>query len=285
MENTIVDWNAVWKDQMMQNADSNPANDYASLWKDRLNAKVFQNITMENDRDRIERTLASLPVTEDSRVLDIGCGPGALSLMISERASHVTSVEPSPEMIGILEENIRKNEIDNITCVNKRWEDIDVQADLQGPYDVVFASCSLGMMDMVEAIRKMVSCTSDYVYLFWIAGRNLWDIYCPGIWNSLHNKEYHPMPKFNVLYNVLYQMGIYPNVKVSKLNYVNRFSSFDEALNYCIPIYRISNSEQEEQLSDYLRKVLKKNNDSFFLEAQTNHVEVWWQNKASGNFE
>ena len=284
MKDTIIDWNNVWKNQMMQNVGSNPANDYASLWKDRLNAKVFWDITMQNDRDRIKRTLDSLPITKESRVLDIGCGPGALSLMISEKASHVTAIEPSGEMIGILQDNIKNNEISNITCVNKRWEEVDVQTDLQGPYDVVFASYSLGMMDMKDAIDKMMSCTSNYVYLFWIAGRNLWDIYCPDVWSSLHNKQYHPMPKFDVLYNILYQMGIYPNVKVSKLNYVNRFSSFDEALNYCIPIYRISNSEQEQQLSDYLMKVLKKDHDSFFLEAQTNHVEVWWQNSASENF-
>jgi SAM-dependent methyltransferase len=280
MEDTIVDWNDVWKKQMTKNADSNPANDYASLWKNKLNARVFWEITMQNDKDRIEKTLASLPIDAKSKVLDIGCGPGALSLRISEKASHVTAVEPSTEMIGILQDNIRKNEIDNIDCINKRWEDVDVQTDLNGPYDVVFASYSLGMMDMEESIRKMMSCSSDYVYLFWIAGRNLWDIYCPGIWSSLHNKEYHPMPKFNVLYNILYQMGIYPNVKVSRLNYVNRFSSFDEAVNYCIPIYRISNSGQEEQLRDYLSRILRKDDDSFFLEAQTNHVEVWWQNNA-----
>ncbi|TQD25917.1 class I SAM-dependent methyltransferase [Methanolobus vulcani] len=280
MEGNIVNWNDVWKNQMMQNVGSNPANDYASLWKDRLNAKVFWEITMQNDMCRIERTLDSLPLKANSKVLDIGCGPGSLSLLISGKVSHVTAVEPSKEMMGILQENIKKNEIDNIDCVNKRWEDIDVQTDLQGPYDVVFASYSLGMMDMKDAIRKMMSCSSDYVYLFWIAGPNLWDIYCPNIWSSLHHKEYHPMPKFNVLYNILYQMGIYPNVSVSKLNYVNRFSSFDEAVNYCMPIYRISNSEQEEQLRDYLQKVLKKDDKSFFLEAKTNHVEVWWQNNA-----
>lgn len=280
MESTIVDWNDVWKKQMMQNVGSNPANDYASLWSDRLNAQVFWKITMQNDRCRIERTLDSLPITSKSKVLDIGSGPGALSHLIAKKALHVTAVEPSKEMMGILQHKIKEHEIDNINCVNKRWEEIDVKTDLQGPYDVVFASYSLGMMDMREAIRKMISCTSNYVYLFWIAGKNLWDVYCPDIWNSLHHTEYYPMPKFIVLYNILYQMGIYPNVKVSKLNYVNRFSSFDEAVNYCIPIYRISNSEQEVQLRDYLKTVLKKDNDSLFLEAQTNHVEVWWQNSA-----
>jgi SAM-dependent methyltransferase len=280
MEVTTVNWNDMWKKQMMLNVGSNTKHDYASLWNNRLSAKVFWEITMQNDTDRIERTLASLPITSESNVLDIGSGPGALSLMISGKASHVTAVEPSKEMMGILQDNISKHGIDNITCVNKRWEEINVETDLKGPYDVVFASYSLGMMDMEEAIRKMKACSSKYVYLFWIAGKNLWDIYCPDIWNSLHGKDYHPMPKFNVLYNILYQIGIYPNVNVSKLRYVNRFSSFDEAVSYCIPIYRISNSEQEEQLRYYLKTVLKEDEDSFFLEAQTNHVEVWWQNNA-----
>jgi hypothetical protein len=35
--------------------------------------------------------------------------------------------------------------VQNISVVQKRWEDVDVKEDLQPPYDVVIASFSLGM--------------------------------------------------------------------------------------------------------------------------------------------
>jgi len=72
-------------------------------------------------------------------------------------------------------------------------------------------------------------------------------------------------------------MGIYPNVNVSKLNYINRFSSFDEAVEYCIPMYKITNSSQEQILRDYLKCILKNRDGFLTIEAQTNHVEMWWQ--------
>lgn len=277
MDMNTIDWNEVWKNQMLKSIGSNPADDYASLWSKRLNAKMFWKITMENDKGRIEKTMNSLPITSKSRVLDIGSGPGILSLLISKKASHVTAVEPSREMMSILQDNIKKFDITNINCINKRWEDVDIEADLEGPYDVVFASYSLGMIDIKNAIIKMISSSSSHVHLYWIAGNSLWDIYSPDIWPTLHNKDYQPMPKCNILYNVLYQMGIYPNVNVSELNYRNRFSSFDEAVEYCIPMYKITNASQEQILRNYLKNILKDDNDVLIIEAQTNHVEMWWQ--------
>jgi len=277
MDTNTIDWNEVWKDQMLKNIGSNPADDYASLWSKRLNAKLFLEITMENDKGRIQKTMNSLPITSKSRVLDIGSGPGVLSILISKKAAHVTAVEPSREMMGILQDNIKKFDITNINCVNKRWEDVDTETDLEGPYDIVFASYSLGMVDIKNAIIKMISSSSSSVHLYWIAGSNLWDIYSPEIWPVLHDKDYQPMPKSNILYNVLYQMDIYPNVNVSKLNYINRFSSFDEAVEYCIPMYKITNSSQEQILRDYLKCILKNRDGFLTIEAQTNHVEMWWQ--------
>lgn len=277
MDMNTIDWNEVWKNQMLKYIGSNPANDYASLWSKRLNAKLFWEITMENDKGRIEKTMNSLPITSKSRVLDIGSGPGVLSVLVSEKASHVTAVEPSREMMSILQDNIKKFDITNINCINKRWEDVDIETDLEGPYDIVFASYSLGMVDIKSAIIKMIFSSSSNVYLYWIAGNNLWDIYSPDIWPALHDKDYQSMPKSNILYNVLYQMGIYPNVNVSKLNYRNIFSSFDEAVEYCIPMYKITNSYQEQILRDYLKRVLKNENGFFTIEAETNHVEMWWQ--------
>jgi hypothetical protein len=33
------------------------------------------------------------------------------------------------------------------------------------------------------------------------------------LWLRLHGREFYPAPKCEVIYNVLYQMGIYPHVR------------------------------------------------------------------------
>ena len=57
-------------------------------------------------------------------------------------------------LLACLQENMEKEGVENITCINKRWEDIEFGADIK-PHDVIIASHSLAMLDMQEALAKM----------------------------------------------------------------------------------------------------------------------------------
>ena len=56
--------------------------------------------------------------------------------------------------MAVLRDNIEDVQIQNILCVQKRWEDVDIQKDLEAPYDVVMASYPLGMADIGEASNR-----------------------------------------------------------------------------------------------------------------------------------
>ncbi len=60
----------------------------------------------------------------------------------------------------------------------------------------------------------MIDVSSGYVYLYWFEGDASWDIHSRNLWPMLHGCRYIQGPKADILYNVLYNMGIYPNVKV-----------------------------------------------------------------------
>ncbi len=124
---------------MLKNIESKCAVECARVWDNKESATQYWNAT-QNNKEQTQQTIEGLALTPDSRILDIGAGPGTLTIPLSTQAMHVTAVEPSEGMAGVLQNNIAEYEADNITCVQKRWEDVNVEQDLEGPYDVVIAS-------------------------------------------------------------------------------------------------------------------------------------------------
>ena len=271
-----IDWNEVWKSQMQRNRDSSPARDCSRIWESRESALRFWNMSQEN-RNRVDKTIWSTDITPDSRVLDIGAGPGTLAVPFAQKVAHVTAVEPAEGMVSVLKEKMAEYGVKNIDVVQKRWEDVDVKEDLKPPYDVVIASFSLGMQDIRSAIEKMMQASSRYVYLYHFAGPTSWDLQWKELWSKLHAKEYQPGPKSDVLYNVLYQMGIYPHVRTFRLQHNQRYRSLEEALKALKPQAQIETAEQTAILQEYLQHALKDENGSLVLPASSIRVKMWWE--------
>ncbi len=273
---TEIDWNEVWKDLMNRSREVSCARDCARIWESQESALKFWNMAQENS-GRVERTIAGTDITPESRVLDIGSGPGTLAIPFAKKVAHVTVVEPAEGMLSVLREKMAEEGVDNIKVVQKRWEDVSVAEDLDPPYDVVIASFSLGMADIRAAIEKMIEAASGRIYLYHFAGETHWDRDCRDLWPRLHGKEYTPGPKSDVLYNVLYQMGIYPHVRTFRLQHSQRFSSMEEAMMYFHHQYHIATAEQEAIVRDHLGRVLKEENGGFSLPASSIRVKIWWE--------
>ncbi len=272
-----IDWNDIWKRQMALHDEVEGSSKGEDIWGTIESARKFWE-RVRRDSERINRTLDELDLHPDSKVLDIGAGPGSLSIPLSKRVAHITAVEPSNGMISVLHENIRERGIENITTVHKSWEDLDI-AELDGPYDVIIASYSLHVPDIKKAIEKIQAVSEGSVYIFWFAGETSWDRYYGDIWPALHNEDYCPSPKCDVLYNVLYNMGIYPNVSVFPLGHDSVFSSVDEAIEHYRPHYRIKTPGQEDILREYFKKVLLQEDDSVVQKGDTMRVKMWWKNE------
>ena len=274
-----IDWNELWKERMELQSKTQMNTDCTNMWKRKENAKRFWEMSLEN-KNRIEKTLTGMTLTPESRVLDIGAGPGSLAIPLAERVAHVTAVEPAEGMMEVLKQNIETYGTRNIDCVYKDWETVDAGSDLCPPYDVVFASYSLGMKDIRASIQKMVDVSSGYVYLYWFAGDTSWDIHSRNLWPILHGCEYRQGPKANVLYNVLYDMGIYPDVKVFPFEHKNHFENLKEALEHFKPQYAAFSPEQEEILSSYLQEVLEEENGALVQKGWSTRVKMWWKASA-----
>ena len=271
-----IDWNEVWKSRTEGNRKSSPGRDCARIWEGRESALRFWNMCVANYH-RTEMVIQGTDITPDSRVLDIGAGPGTLAIPFAGKVAHVTAVEPAEGMCSVLKEKMAEFGRENIDIVQKRWEDVDVARDLQPPYDVVIASFSLGMADIRAAIEKMMQASSRYIYLYHFAGPTSWDRQWQELWQKLHNRAYQPGPKSDVLYNVLYQMGIYPNVSAFRLEHNQPYASLDEAVLALAPQAQAESEEQKAVLREYLQGALREENGTLVMPGSSVRVKMWWE--------
>jgi ubiquinone/menaquinone biosynthesis C-methylase UbiE len=271
-----IDWNLVWKSQVEQNRESSPGRDCARIWESRESALRFWNMC-QKERSRIDQTIWKTDLRQDSRILDIGAGPGTLAIPFAQKAAHITAVEPAEGMCSVMKEKMAEFGVPNIDIVKKRWEDVDIASDLSAPYDVVIASFSLGMQDIRAAIEKMVQASSRFVYLYHFAGPTSWDRQWQELWPRLHGREYRPGPKSDVLYNVLYQMGIYPHIRTFRLEHNQPYASLDEAMAALAPQAQAESEEEKEILREYIASVLHEENGKLIMPGSSVRVKIWWE--------
>src|SRR5512137_2030124 len=131
------DWNALWKERQRLQESTRTHDDSSHNWDRKENAERYDANARSEYDDRVQRTIASLPLTRESRVLDIGAGPGVLALPIAPLVREVTAIEPGTGMVDVLKKHAEREGIRNIACVQKLWEDVDIARDLQGSYDIV----------------------------------------------------------------------------------------------------------------------------------------------------
>lgn len=71
MMDVKIDWNELWKERMELQSKNHPNTDCTNMWKNKENARRFWEMSQEN-KNRIEKTLAGMVLTPKSRVLDVG---------------------------------------------------------------------------------------------------------------------------------------------------------------------------------------------------------------------
>ena len=273
----MIDWNEVWKARQMRRDATKFVDDSSHNWNRRENAARYNtNATREYD-ERVQATIAGLDLTRDTRVLDIGAGPGTLAIPLAALVKEVTAIEPGAGMVAVLNERIGQERIKNITCVQKLWEDVDPSGDLAGPYDIVIASLSLTMEDIRTAIQKMDAVARHAVYLYWFADMPFWERMNADLWRPLHNSPYYPGPKADCLWNVLYQMGIYANIEMLPLPKEYRFSTITEMTTFFRSRFGVKTVRQKKVLDAYLRPLIRQDKGDTVISGRSTLAKIWWK--------
>jgi cyclopropane fatty-acyl-phospholipid synthase-like methyltransferase len=270
-----INWNDVWREQYEASVRSRGSGDCATIWKNKEKALQFYRITEEN-QERIPMMVSFFSLSPALRILDIGAGPGTLAIPLSGVTGHVTAVEPAAGMIEVMKERIREKSIHNIDIVHKRWEDVDIHSDLHPPYDLVIASHSLGMPDIRTAIEMMQKVCSGEIWLFWFAGITSWEVQMKDLWPVIHGRPFVHSPKSDILFQVLYQMEIYPDIRMRELEQVRKYSSMIEAVEDSRSQLNCS-KEHDEVIREYLSLKLKEQDGMYVQKGMTRQMSFTWK--------
>jgi len=276
------DWNEIWKARQCLHESSKHSDDPSHNWNRRENAERYDSTSRSEYDDRVKTTVASLTVNRNSRVLDIGAGPGTLAIPLSPLVKEITAVEPGAGMVEILMKHAERENLHNIICVQKTWEEIDLSLDLTSPFDIVIASLSLTMHDIREALLKMDAASCGSVHLFWFVDMPFWERMYADLWEPLHGNPYHAGPKSDCLFGVLYQMGIYPDVTMLPLSKEYRFGSQEEMLGFFRKRFGAKTPEQERIVHAYFTPQIHQQGDEVVISGDSTFAHIRWKKKGKG---
>lgn len=278
-DDIAVDWNEIWKRRLALNRSTRNFREGADLWGDREQARRYAARSEADHAHRVAWTLQDLGVSPGDRVLDIGSGPGTLALPLARAGARVTAVDPAEGMLAELRAAAEREGITAITTIHAPWEEINPDRALAPPYDRVVASFSLTIPDIRSALAAMDAVVSKFgsVHLYWFADEPPWEQLYLALWEDLHGAPYHPRPKADCLFNVLYGMGIYANVLMRPMDERTLFATVEDAVDHFAPRMSVETPRQREVLRDYFRRHLLRQDDGLALVGRSTYAAIWWR--------
>ena len=106
---------------------------------------------------------------KDFEVLEIGPGPGTLTIPLSEKVRKITCVEASKANLEILKENLKEKVIENYELINDYWE----KDKIKDSFDLVVCSHFLWMVENFEKhLERMEQFSNRYCIIIQPCGRD-----------------------------------------------------------------------------------------------------------------
>ncbi len=101
-------------------------------------------------------------LSEESEVLDIGCGPGRYIIPFAKTVKKVTGTDISSKMLDLLLENAKEAGLNNVEAVKLDWTNATGEEELfKERFDFVFSVQSPGVRDR-GSLRKMMMVSRGY---------------------------------------------------------------------------------------------------------------------------
>jgi len=183
-------------------------------------------------------------------VLDVGAGTGRFSLALAPQAKHIIAIEPNAAMLDYLRQDASARRLPNISIVQATWQDApdDLHADI-----VICSHVLYPIRDVVPFVEKLQAATRRTCYIY-LRGTHL-DALSAHLWQHFHGDERCLPPGYIHLLDVLYEMGIYANVRVVTLPPGLRYPSLDVAVEESLEQLILPT---DEQIRSQLRTLLEQ---------------------------
>ncbi|CAM3875484.1 class I SAM-dependent methyltransferase [Arcobacter cloacae] len=189
-----IDFNKLYMEQKEATTSKMKSKEAWDIKADSMNKRVHKSIYNE-------QFLKLLNLEKIDTLLDIGCGVGNISLKLAPKLSKIYCLDYSTKMLELLNENAKKQNINNITTINKSW--YDSWDDISNA-DLVIASRSMEVKNMKEALEKLNNKANKKVVISYKVGGSF---VSDEILDVLQ-KDIIKKPDYIYVLNILYNMGI-----------------------------------------------------------------------------
>jgi SAM-dependent methyltransferase len=273
----VTDWTALWKELVEKQGPfwnhKKRSEENRHKWKDRSQG-FYDRVKKrwakpDPHRDFI---IAMISSVRDATVIDIGAGTGAWAVLLSRSAKKVTAIEPSDEMRQILKENLKNEGVDNVEVIEKLWPAPDMEK-----HDFSLASHSVyGCEDLQGFISSMTETTRNACFMLLRAPdhNGLMAMAARRIWGQPNDS-----PNFQVAYNVMLQMGMFPNVLMEEKGMWPRWTNknFEEAFERIKSRFGLEkDSEHDPFLRALLKEHLEEKDGKFQWPSELRTGLVYW---------
>nr|WP_319540692.1 class I SAM-dependent methyltransferase [uncultured Methanospirillum sp.] len=213
-------------------------------------------------------------LSDGSRMIEVGSGPGTFVIPFAQNISHVTAVEPAEGMQSQIKTNALEAGVENFDIIPSIWQDVDVHS-MSGSYDLAISSTVIWMFrDIVEQIKRMEVVSSGYCCLSASIPNNTHTE--DNLWKTLVGDKPRPQfPEYPLIYDILYENNIYPEVRIitseSRRSPENMMTMFTVFYN----LFTTMTKEKEDLIRQH---VMDKLVDGIYPMHLTSAI-LWWKSQ------
>ncbi len=268
MDPRDIDWNTLWQESRRKKSWKKKKK---GDWDKRAAGFAKRNI----GSTYVDEFLAALKPKPEWSVLDVGAGPGTLSLPMASMVRQVTALDFSAKMLGVLNEQAREAGHENVHTIQVAWEDDWEQAGV-GVHDVAIASRSLAVQDLRAALEKLNNHAEKAVFITDRVGNG--PMY-PALFEAI-GREFKTGPDYIFTVNILYQMGIQANVNFISADRNGPFATRKEAEKSLTWMVDDPTMDEQEKLQIFINEHLCEHpQGTWTIEGKppVRWALIWWK--------
>ena len=235
-------------------------------------APMFRADPYRADDEALNALLELTP--EGGTALDVGGGAGRFAIPLAlRRGASVTVVEPSPSMLEQLEAAVSEAEGADVTGVSSGWESARVES-----ADVVLCSHVVyGVADIGPFLRKLRDHARRRVVMVSFVDSPQSGV--APLWEPVYGEERVNLPALPELMNVLWEMGIYPSVRMLTPTGPQVFESVEAAVEEVSGrLFIGDNAERLGRLRDSIGEYLEQTEGGYRIKGARGSRQgvIWW---------
>ena len=267
-----LDWREVWEE--MQKQRMKPLKiTFDPEFRDKF-AEDYSEMAKYNNYEYGRNATEALSelLDDDFEVLEIGSGPGVLTIPLAEKVKKIVAVESSKTAVNYLRGNIKESQVENVEVMNENWLEID-DREIEGRFDFVVCSHFLWQVkDIEKHLKRMENASNKYCAIIQPAGR---DILVKEMWTKItgegYEGEFDPDGDYFV-YFILRQLGRLVNVRIMEYTIEKTFEQEVRYIASFIGKYVEVDTHVKEVIEKYASDRLRDLDMEKF-----SAVVMWWQ--------